>query len=419
MKTKNLMVSILAIVVGLFMVASVSAFETGIMTIDSIEVDGVDVTLVASEIEGKITYEHVVTLNAGDKVEVEVKFHSNVDARDVTVALEFGDAEAETSRFIMNADSVYTKTLTFVVPFDFDSDDVEYTDTLEITVEGEVDQEFDVDDVVIKNDGNDFEDTVDVEDITVLKPGYNAVIKSVNVPQSIDAGDNFPVEIVVINDGFNDLDDLYVTVSIPALDLTRSAYFGDLVDAFTDSDSHDDDDVDSTSGTLMLEVPYGVAAGVYTLEVTVENDDTTTSVAKQIAIGNDFEANVFVSGNDLWIVNPTDNVIGYRVVPESPASVSDNIVFVPAGASATVTVTPNAEGEYSFDVNVFTMTGELVQTVSFSGAEGSDDSSSSVTNPVVVLTVILAIIFLVLLIVLIVLIGKKPEKTEEFGESYY
>ncbi len=40
-------------------------------------------------------------------------------------------------------------------------------------------------------------------------------------------------------------------------------------------------------------------------------------------------------------------------------------------------------------------------------------------NPITVLTVILAIVFLVLLVVLIVLIGKKPNKSEEFGESYY
>jgi preprotein translocase subunit SecG len=40
-------------------------------------------------------------------------------------------------------------------------------------------------------------------------------------------------------------------------------------------------------------------------------------------------------------------------------------------------------------------------------------------NPIVVLTVVLAIIFLVLLVVLIVLIGRKPQKSEEYGESYY
>ncbi len=60
------------------------------------------------------------------------------------------------------------------------------------------------------------------------------------------------------------------------------------------------------------------------------------------------------------------------------------------------------------------MAGELVNTFTFSAVE-----DASVTSPIVVLTIILAIVFLVLLVVLIVLIGKKPEKVEEFGESYY
>jgi len=40
-------------------------------------------------------------------------------------------------------------------------------------------------------------------------------------------------------------------------------------------------------------------------------------------------------------------------------------------------------------------------------------------NTAVILTVVLAVIFVVLLVVLIVLLTRKPEKTEEFGESYY
>jgi preprotein translocase subunit SecG len=50
--------------------------------------------------------------------------------------------------------------------------------------------------------------------------------------------------------------------------------------------------------------------------------------------------------------------------------------------------------------------------------------NSIVTGPgfagnVAVLTLVLAIIFVVLLVVLIVLLTRKPEKVEEFEESYY
>jgi len=84
---------------------------------------------------------------------------------------------------------------------------------------------------------------------------------------------------------------------------------------------------------------------------------------------------------------------------------------VAAGSSKVIKVSPESGAK----VNVFTINGELVSTVTFDSKIESD----SVSNSVVILTVILAIVFLVLLVVLIVLITKKPEKTDEFGESYY
>jgi hypothetical protein len=147
----------------------------------------------------------------------------------------------------------------------------------------------------------------------------------------------------------------------------------------------------------------------------------TSNKAVQVVVDNAFESTVYKSGNSVWIVNPTDSVVGYRIVAESPASVSESMVFVAAGSSKSIAVEPNAEGEYSFEVGVFNLKGDLVETITFSGnasgVEASDDKTG--TNPIVILTVILAIIFIVLLVVLIVLLGKKPEKSGEFGESYY
>ena len=118
-------------------------------------------------------------------------------------------------------------------------------------------------------------------------------------------------------------------------------------------------------------------------------------------------------------MNPTNNVKVYRLVSVDGSDVStsgDAIIAVPAGSSKAVKITASAEteGEYNFDVSVFSGE-ELVETVSLTlEAEGSSNASLTV-----VLTIILAIIFIVLLVVLIVLIGKKPAKAEEFGESYY
>jgi hypothetical protein len=192
-----------------------------------------------------------------------------------------------------------------------------------------------------------------------------------------------------------------------------------------------DEETDTVSGRIFLEVPYTAKAGIYTLEVKVTNDDVESNFVRQVVVTNDLSENVIVTstgktvavGEDaeytLLLINPTNDLKVYRVVTEASgevsSSVDSSVVAVPAGSSKTVTVTAKAlsEGEYNFDVNVFSGENFVSKVTLNLKAEGKS------VNPIVVLTVILAIIFLVLLVVLIVLIGKKPQKSEEFGESYY
>jgi len=147
----------------------------------------------------------------------------------------------------------------------------------------------------------------------------------------------------------------------------------------------------------------------------------TSSKTVQVAVENAFSSgNFIVSGNQLLIVNPTNQVVVYRLVPETTGavsvSVSESVVAVPAGSSKTVLVdaTSNVAGTQTYAVNIFSADGSLLERVEF-----TTTGNGGAASPIVVLTVILAIIFVVLLVVLIVLIGKKPEKSEEFGESYY
>jgi len=411
MRTKNVLGSFLAVFAVVLLAATISAGELA----DSITVK-VDGTYVGED----GTYDEFIVVDAGETITISVRFTSLVYYSDVTVEAELEgekvDVQAVTKDFDVEVDGRYSKTLSLKVPYELKD---ELSDTLDLTIE---------------IDGKEHKTELETIVLKVQRPSYNADIKSVTAPQSVDAGESFPVEIVLKNIGYNDLDDLYVTASVPALGIEKTGYFGDIVALECDEDDDsefpwsdatlgrfcDEDDTDSVSGKLYLDVPYGVAAGVYSLEVEVSNDDTTSNQVVQLVVENAFESTVYKSGNSVWIVNPTDNVVGYRIVAESPASVSESIVFVPAGASKSVSVEPNAEGEYTFDVNVFDMKGNLVETIAFSGkAMNGDTSTTDESNPIVILTVILAIIFIVLLIVLIVLIGKKPEKSGEFGESYY
>ncbi|KKL18517.1 hypothetical protein LCGC14_2474730 [marine sediment metagenome] len=403
---KKLLVSFLAFVSVLFLAVTVSAASPLATNLD-VEVDGID-------------WNNDPAIMVGDTVSVRVEFTSLENASDITVEVEIEgdrkDVEAETRLFDVEDGNSYVKTLRLEIPFDL-KDELSDFVTLSVDISG-----------------SGFKTTA-FRELRVQRESFNADIKSIGVPQTVKAGETFPVDVVLKNLGYNDLDDLFVTARISALDIERTAFFGDLVALECDDDDSavdnygveitrkcNEDDDDTVFGRLFLTVPHDVKSGVYALEVEVENEDTTSSEVVQIVIDNAFSAGTFiVSGNQLLIVNPTNDVVVYRLVPESTSavsvSVSQSLVAVSAGSSETVTVdaTSNVAGTQTYSVNIFSADGTLVDTVSFSVvAEGRN-----ATSPIFVLTIILAIIFIVLLVVLIVLIGKKPEKAEEFGESYY
>jgi hypothetical protein len=402
---KKFLVSFLLAVSVLFLATTVSAAD--IATIQLVEVDGLNVL-------------DNPAIVVGDTVTIRVDFDSLVNAADVTVEAEIeGDKEdvrAETRVFDVESGFQYSKSLKLTVPFD-----------LKDSLSGEVTLNIDI-------SGDGFK-TSQSYTLRLQRESYDAEIKSVSVPQTVKAGEIFPVDVVLKNLGYNNLDDLVVTVSIPALGLERTSFFGDLVALECDKDKDNafnygvdvtrkcnEDDEDTVNGRVFLQLPWNAKAGIYALEVTVENDDTTSSKTVQVAVDNAFSSGTFiVSGNQLLIVNPTNEVVVYRLVPESTSavsvSVSESLVAVPAGSSKTVTINAdsNVAGTQTYAVNVFSADGSLVERVSFT----TTGDGEGATSPIVVLTIILAIIFIVLLVVLIVLIGKKPEKSEEFGESYY
>ena len=383
MDAKKFLVSFLTIVNVLFLVVSVSAATSQLITIESVKVDGI------SE-----SWNEDISVIAGEKASIEVIFEALENASDVRIKAELQgtkvDSEVEVFVGDVEEGKRYKKTLSLRVPYELKD---EISDDLSL-------------DVKIWN--GDFKTEFAEIVLRIQRPSYNVGVMSIGTSNTVDAGETFPVDIVLKNVGYNKLNDLYVTVTLSELNVEARAYFGDLV-AIEDFDSNNKKD-DTVRGRLFLEVPFEANAGVYALEVEVSNDDLTINEVKQIVVKNELPTSVIRSGNELILVNPTNKLKVYKVLPESPASVSENTVVVPASSSRTVTVNPNSAE--SFSVSVFS--GEnLVGSVEFTNVE------SQVTSSVVVLTVILAIVFVVLLVVLIVLLTKKPEKEEEFSESYY
>lgn len=378
MKTKTFLVSFFAIATIVFLATAISAADP---LTDNLVV----------KVNDEVADANDLSVVAGESITVTAVFNSLVDASDVIVKAEIEgnkvDVSEQTSSFDVESGFRYTKKLTVQIPYEL-KDEVSDDANLVVTIKK----------------GSEYKTNAEFT-LRVQRPSYNAEVLSIVSANTVEAGEDFPVDVVLKNMGYNDLDDLYVTAKLSALNgVERTVYFGDLV-ALEDDD--DDDDTSTISGRINLKMPFDAESGIYVLEILVSNDDVTVSQKKQIVVENDFPNSVMKAGNDLLIVNPTDKLKVYRVVfPES-----ETFVTVSPGSTKAVEVALSSEDVV---VNVLTMSGELVDSFKFDAVQ--DDS---VANPVVVLTVILAIIFLVLLIVLIVLIGKKPEKAEEFGESYY
>jgi len=415
MKAKNVMFSFLAIATVLLLASMVSADLAENVVV---KVDGK--YALYQESEGNFTNGAVMSVIAGDEVEVEVYFTAGEDDTYVTLEAELEgdkvDSEAVSEYFDVETGYRYDQSLKLKVPFelkDAQSDDLK---------------------LYLEIDGKDGKTVIEPITLRVQRPSFNPEVMSITFDSTVDAGETFPVDVVIKNMGYNELEDLYVTVSIPELGVVKGpTYFDDL--SWEEVCSGDCEEDDTVSGRLYLEVPYGTTEGTYTLQVKVTNDETTLTESKPVFVANSFNNEVIVAGTSknvmvgeeaeftMLLVNPTNKLKVYSVVTESSgslsSSVSETVVAVPAGSSETVRIYASAdsEGEYTFNANVLEGS-RLVSTTAFNlNAEAKD--SSFAADPMVILTIVLAVVFLVLLVVLIVLIGKKPSKTEEFGESYY
>ena len=392
MNFKKLLVSFVMLVSTLLLVSTVSAAAMA---------DGVTV-----KVNG-INVDENVSVIAGELITVQVKFIADLggeldedgnplSASDVRIKVELegekSDVEGTTKSFDVIDGQTYKETMVLRVPYDL-QDDLSEDLVLNLKIwNGDLEAYTNV----------GFPITLKVQ-----RPSYSVDFKSINTDKPIVAGETFPVDVVVKNTGYNKLDDVYVTVSIPELDIEKTVYAGDLFQF-----DGEDDDENTASVRVMIKVPYDAAEGVYNLEVEARNDDMTMNSVKEIFVKNDFSSIIIVNGNDLLLLNPTGSLMALNLEVDGDATLSENVVVIPAGSSRTVTVSATGSEEYT--VNAYTMNGNLVESITMSASETAKGNSV-----VTILTASLLVIFLVLLAVLVVLVTKKPEKDEELSESYY
>lgn len=362
--------------------------------------------------------------NVGEVVPVQVTFMASADESDVKIKVYMeghrDDVSASTDRFDIEDGNVYTKLLRLGLPSDSDELSEEYTLYVE---------------VVSKNDRTEREYSISVQ-----RESYTIEVLTADYSSRVSAGDVVPVSVVVKNNGYDRLDDVYVRVSIPALAISSRGYVGDMVPTedcvlSEDDDNNiivnncNDDDEDSVEKVVSLRIPENAKAGVYEMEIGVYNRDAEVVVTKLISIGDSASTMVLAAVKnkdlnagetviyDLIIVNSADNIKVFNIEAVSGDTLSvsvPSVVTVGPDSSEIVAVAVSAAndaevGTYTFSVGV---NGE--QTVF-----GANVVGESVSTSVVALTVVLVIVFIVLLAVLVVLLTRKEKPIEEVETSYY
>lgn len=350
----------------------------------------------------------------GDVVPLRVTFDAVQDMSDVKIKARIeghrDDVYASTERFDIVALTTYTKLLSLELPSDEDDQYKDYTLYVEI---------------VSSTDRTEREYTIRMQ-----RESYTFEILSVDNPSKMSTGDVVPVSVVVKNSGFNRADDTYVAVSIPSLGISSQKYLGDLVTTSTDNNQgNDEDDTDSISATVYLEVPEDSDGGVYLMEVRVYNDDSSFAVEKLVSIedSNNFEVLTSVKNKDLnagestnyelIIVNSANGVRVFNIntVFGNGLAVSvPSVITVGPESSETVEIIVTASEDVAIGTYTFSVEVDEEQAVF-----GTNIIGSSVSASVVALTIILVIIFVVLLAVLVMLLARKEKPMEEVETSYY
>ena len=420
MKAKPILGFFLAVLTVASMVMLVSATPLN-LTFTEVQVNG--------DSEG---LSETVAVFAGDIVPVRVEFTADEDSEGpleismwIQGAKSQTEVERELNRDLLNG-SRYSTSLSVFIPSDLDDDDVVARElTLVIRIESD-------------------EGSIE-QDVALLaqRKANSLDVLLVDFDSIANAGSTLPVTVVLQNTGSHKADDTFVTVSVSELGLSRTVFFSDLFpvencddDDVTLCDNAQEDNEDTLERRIFLSIPSGAAPGIYNVEVTAVSDDASTSVIKPLTVvGTPIEGSVlsnpvsktFSVGEtvtyDLILVN-TGNKIGiYNLVPEASdalsVTLSDTLTTVPAGSSKTVKVFVKANREGTFDFAVNTVSEGFSERAVYTANVQGRSVTSGAGNNVILLTIVLEIIFVVLLVILIVLLSRKPERSEEFGESYY
>jgi hypothetical protein len=397
----------LAFMVAIFALATFTSFASAELNITEPRVKVNDLSVALNE----------VAVIGGETYPVSIKFLSNQEASDVEISAWIqGEREDRVDRSFQDliTGSEYNARLSVVIP-----DDIDPEEDLTLIIR-------------LESDEGNFEREYTLK---AQRESDRVDFLLIDMDSEARPGETVAITVVLKNMGRQEAEDTFVTVKVPTLGLARSAYFEDLFPV--DGTGDNDDDEDSRERKVFLTIPENATPGIYDLEVTAfnDNEDFETIVSKTLSVNDALvQGSVLSSPSnkqfsvgqevvyELILVNSGDEITVYNLAPKGSdalsISLSESFATVPAGMSKTVQVyvKANREGTHNFavDVNSNGFSETALYSASVEGRSFGGGSSN-----IVALTIVLAIIFIVLVIILAVLLTRKPDRTEEFGESYY
>ena len=266
---KTFLATIVALVVLVLLAVNVSATsEMGDFTnLFTVTVDGADVD--GDTISG---------IEAGDKIPVKVVFTADGNyfseeeiANDVRMKVWIDGYRSEikdsTGRFELVNGSTYSRKFSLTVPSDIDPTE-DYTLLVRLYDKTMSDEE-------------EFS-------FKLQRDSHELQILSVETENTITPGSTIALDVVLKNRGMHELEDVFVTASIPDLEVYRTVYFQDIDSQdeceYGNGDECDGNREDSVERRIYLSIPSNAKAGVYSLEVEAYNDDSLDIVKKTVVI---------------------------------------------------------------------------------------------------------------------------------------
>ncbi len=287
-------------------------------------------------------------------------------------------------------------------------------------------------------DENGNKDYYDAISLDVVSQRNNVEIYDVNFPYGLEvkAGQTFLANVGVKNLGYENEEDVRVTLTIPELGLYQRTQYFDLYTE--DNEDVDDEKYYKLYKDLFVTVPATTVSGVYDVIVEVSFDDGDESqeqvfslvVGEGVApadalISIDTEVQNFAQGNGavytIMFSEPnayTVEVEGVDVWGTARVDVNDDqaYVFVTSNEDAPA-------GDYQFSVKVMAGSTVVKEFDLTAGVDSFQTSSSDIKEG---LQIGFAVLLVILIILGIILAARKIGKSDDFeeplmdeGETYY